>query len=327
MVSAREGWTSSVVRSWYPPRRLTALLRAQLHDDAAAVGDPELGRAFRDAVARPDLPEDPLAWAPRLVGLSAGGWAVARLRFRLGDVGLPFVDVVATTAPPTTDGLDEVAASVLPRYEGFSPRCLRVEVPDAADLLGQLGADDRFGTCAVHSHVLAGRVEELRRRPRVPATDVVRLVPLAAPEAAERVAALYAALAAARPDTTAWAAPEDSEALAEHAEAGVLREVLVEGRPAGVVAAARDDDHALAGFEVKELALDAAHRGRRLAAGVVQHLLDALPTGPDDVLWGTIHPDNLPSLRTAASVGRTTTSSLVWVAPRGTPGMPAEARW
>jgi L-amino acid N-acyltransferase YncA len=76
---------------------------------------------------------------------------------------------------------------------------------------------------------------------------------------------------------------------------------------------------------MQELCLDPAHRGRRLAPAVVQRLLDELPARTGDVLWGTIHPANAPSLCNAFSVGREPTSGLVWVTPGGWPGMPATA--
>jgi len=77
----------------------------------------------------------------------------------------------------------------------------------------------------------------------------------------------------------------------------------------------------MAGFSVQELCLDAAHRGRHVAAAAVQRMIDLLPAGPGDVLWGTIHPSNLPSLRNALSVGRVHVGAYTWVTPSGLPGM------
>jgi hypothetical protein len=54
----------------------------------------------------------------------------------------------------------------------------------------------------------------------------------------------------------------------------------------------------------------------------VQRLVDELPAGPGDALWGTIHPGNAPSLRNALAVGRTLVGGYVWVTPAGLPGMP-----
>ena len=118
-----------------------------------------------------------------------------------------------------------------------------------------------------------------------------------------------------------WARAEDAESLAASADEGLLFEVLLDGEPAGVVAAVRDDAHGMSGFSVEELCLDTVRRGRRLAPGVLQRLVDELPAEDGDVLWGTIHPDNAPSLRNSVSVGREVVGGYAWVTPAGLPGM------
>jgi L-amino acid N-acyltransferase YncA len=123
-----------------------------------------------------------------------------------------------------------------------------------------------------------------------------------------------------------WANPEDAGSLAECAEEGLLFEVLVDDAPAGVVASVRYDAHGMAGFSVQELCLDGAHRGRHVAAAALQRLVDELPARDDDVLWGTIHPENVPSLRNALSVGRVIVGGYVWVTPIALPGMDQRVR-
>jgi L-amino acid N-acyltransferase YncA len=156
----------------------------------------------------------------------------------------------------------------------------------------------------------------------VPSYDLVSLRPGDAVALAERSAAIYAELARRNPDLKMWARAEDAESLAACADEGLLFEVLLDGVAAGVVAAVRDDAHGMSGFSVEELCLDSDSRGRRLAAGVLQRLVDELPAEDGDVLWGTIHPDNAPSLRNSVSVGREVVGGYAWVTPAGLPGMP-----
>ena len=125
---------------------------------------------------------DPLDWANRRIDLPTGGWAVAGIRFRGLDVTRPFVDVVATTEPPTPDGLAVVADAVLPSYASFDPLCLRVDAPDPAGLVEHVAADERFGPrCSVDQYVVAGLVAELRGRPRAPSYDSSRCGPATRP--------------------------------------------------------------------------------------------------------------------------------------------------
>jgi hypothetical protein len=321
LVDARLPWVSAVLRSWYADADLRDHLRTALAVEEHRVGNAAFGQEFREGVGLHPH-SDPLAWANRQVDVPGGGWALTGIRYRGGDSLRPFVDVVATSEPATADALARIAAAVVPSYDAFSPLCLRVDAPDPAGLVEELDADDRFGPgCGVDMFVVAGPVEELRDQPRAAAYDRVTLRAGEPQPLAARVAAVYAELAEQRPELAMWANPEDAESLAECAAEGLLFEVLVDDEPAGVVASVRYDAHAMSGFSVQELCLDGAHRGRHVAAGAVQRLVDALPAEDDDVLWGTIHPENAPSLRNALSLGRVVVGGYVWVTPAGLPGM------
>jgi hypothetical protein len=325
LARARLGWVSPRLREWYDDARLQRQLATGLADEAERFEAADFGAGFRDQVAN-GASDDPLDWANRLVVLRDGGWVVTGIRFRALDVKRPFVDVVATTEPPTPDGLATVAAAVVPAYAPFGPLCLRFDVPDPAGLVERLGSDDRFGgTCSVDQYVVAGQVAALRARQRAESYGDISLRAGAADELAERAAAIYDELGRRNPELGMWASPEDAESLAACAEEGLLFDVLRSGEPVGVVAAIREDAHGMSGFCVQELCLAAGSQGRGLAAGVLQRLADELPAGDGDVLWGTIHPDNTPSLRNSLSVGREVVGGLAWVTPAGLPGMPAAA--
>jgi len=322
VVEVRMRWVSPLVRAWYADDELRAQLRTTMSVEVDRVGDAEFGAQFRDALQLEVEPEA-LAWANRRLGLPDGGWAVTGIRYRGRVHTRPFVEVVATTAPPTPDGLAVVAAAVEPAYTAFGPLCLRVDAPDAPGLVESLMADVRFGPgCGVDMHVVAGRVSDLREHARAASYARVGLRPGEPGPLGRRVATIYADLAGLEPELATWAHPEDEESLAGCADEGLLFEVLVDDVPAGVVASVRDDEHGMRGFSVQELCLDPAHRGRGLAPGVVQRLLHELPARTGDVLWGTIHPANAASLRNALSVGREPVGGYVWVTPAGWAGMP-----
>jgi RimJ/RimL family protein N-acetyltransferase len=321
LATARQAWTSPLIASWYSPDELRRQLRDAMAVEAGRVGDAAFGQQFRDAVGV-DGPADPLAWANRRLAVAGGGWAVTGIRFRGGDARRPFVDVVATSEPPTPETLLRLAAAAAPSYGAFSPLCLRIDAPEPESLLDLLSRDARFGACAVDMHVVAERTDVLRGRPRVPAYDRVALRTGDPRPLATRVGAIYAELGSSDSDLAEWAEPEDAASLADCAAEGLLFEVLADGEAAGVVAARRQDGHGMTGFCVQELCLDAAHRGGRLAPAAVQRLVDRLPGGAAYTLWGTIHPDNTRSLRSALAVGRRLVGGYAWITPVGLPGMP-----
>jgi len=320
VVAARLPWVSGDLREWYSPAALESQLAADLAGALALVGDREFAARFRrDAGLSVDV--DELDWAHRVLALPGGGWALTGIRFRGRDVTKPFVDVAATSAGPTPAEVARVAALVATAYAAFEPRCVRFDVGDPDGLVAALADEPDGAGAEVDQYVVAGLVASLQQRATGPSYDRVTLRQGKPGPLAARAAAIYADLHAEAPSTVLWAGAEDVESLAECAAEDHLFEVLVDGEPAGVVAALREDAHGLLGYVVQELCLDARHRGRRWAAPVLQHLVQTLPAYDGTTLWGTIHPDNAASLRNATSVGRRTVGGFVWVTPAGLPGM------
>lgn len=168
---------------------------------------------------------------------------------------------------------------------------------------------------------MAGRLTDLERRPRPAAWHRVQLQAGDPHQLAQRTATIDATLAGIQPQSVLWAGAGDVASLTECAEEDLLFEVLVDATPAGVVAAVRDDDHAMSGLSVQELCVGAAYRGQGLAGAILRRLPAHLPAEADDVLWGTIHPQNAPSLRNARSFGSVPVGGYVWVTPSELPGM------
>lgn len=319
VLEAAERWASSQIKNWSP--RWRDNLAHWLEPSLALVGDAEWGAQIRDLVRLPV--QDPLAWANRQVELSNGHWAIAGIRFRGRDIEKPFVDVIATSLPPVPSGLAALG-EVLPHFSAFSPLCLRVNLPDPEPELQALAASEVEAVRATPDLLIVGRpVTEMLEQPLASRFDEVSLVPCALEEAEERVAAVYDELRRARPQLDEWATPADAETLTDAFEEGLLFDIRVSGTSAGVVAAERNDAYGLAGFCMQEIVLDSAHRGSRVGVAALQRLCREAPSTTDDVLWGHIHPDNLPSLRNAQASGRKVVAAQVWVTPTDYAGMPA----
>lgn len=312
--SALESWSPAQLRDWNPSWRQD--LAASAAPALALVGDASWGAAVRDAVQLPVA--DPLLWANRRLDLSSGHWAITGIRFRGRDIAKPFVDVIATDVTPDAAGIAELA-EVLAAHREFAPLCLRVHLPGdqrsapASD--GFTAVPDLLVVVAPVARVAAGAAS----------TGVdVELVRAEPAGAAVRVADAYDGLRRSEPDLDQWATAADQDSLADADEEGLLFDVVIAGRTAGVVAAARDDVDGFTGFTVEEIVLDAEHRGHGYGPLVLRQLARALPAGPSDVLRGHIHPGNTRSLRNALASGREVVSSLVWITPTGYPGMPTD---
>lgn len=295
--------------------------RDAMRGPAALVGDEQFGATFRDNTRYASVAvTDPLDWANRVIELPGGHWCVTGVRFRGLDVNRPFVDVVATSLPPRADALAMLSAVVVAQYSAFKPHAIRVNAPSPDELVAALRADARVAGAAVDQYIVAGLVRELRERPQVPRYAEVQLRPMPPNAAAESIATMYARLQESLPDLSEWATPSSIEELKECAAEQLLFQVSIDTEPAGVIAAHREDDHGMTGFVVQDIVVDQDHRGRRLAPAIHQRLLSQLPAQDGDVLWGTIHPDNLPSLASAHAIGREVIAGYAWVTPRDLPG-------
>lgn len=322
MATAHSRWTATRLCDWYPAEQRVTLSREAMQGQAAWVGDAEFGQTFRDAERYNAVTvRDPLAWANRLIELPGGHWCVAGIRFRGLDVTKPFVDIVATSLPPEPNALAELSAVVVPQYTGFGPRAMRVDAPAPDELVAAVRADARFAGAAVDQYTVAGLVSELRKRAKVAGHERVALRPATADASAQAIATMYSEAEDQLPDLPLWATPSTVEELEECAAEGLLFEVTVDGVPAGATGARRDDDHGMTGFVVQDIVLDDTHRGRRLAPALLQRLLSELPAELGDVLWGSIHPDNQPSIRNALAIGREIVGGYVWITPQGLTGL------
>lgn len=320
MVPAFLSWAPKPLAHWYSPDALNAQAREVMEQQAGWIGDEEFGAGFRDAVATVDVP-DALAWANRWVDLGDGEWAVVGIRFRGMDVERPFVDIVATSLEPSLTSIRRIIDAIEPLYRPFAPRGFRVVSPDPDGLAAQAATRELGLSVHVDQYVVAGLVSELLQRLAPAGMERVVLRPTDAQHAATVAATLYEAALAQRPDQLEWARPSTADELEEPAADGLVLEVLVNGAPAGIVAVSRRDDLGMTGFVVEEIVLDTAHRGQRLAAPVLRHVLMRLPAQPGDTLWGTIHPQNATSLRNARSIGREVVAAYTWITPAGAPAV------
>ncbi len=230
-----------------------------------------------------------------------GGTLLAGIRFRGGDLGFPFVEVLADHAVSPA-----IAPIVAAAFAPFRPRAMR------AWRLGPAGPDFAAWPGANQDAAYwAGRASELRARPRPARFEDLAVVPVTDQACRPQLEAAYAAFHAACPALARDVTLEDAATLGRAQAAGLLLEARVGGEWAGVIAAAPESHLGLTGWLVVEEILAAPFRGRGLGPALQRHLLERLPG--DGVLFGTIHRDNAPSARTAAALGREVVAESWWL--------------
>ncbi|WP_018020503.1 GNAT family N-acetyltransferase [Corynebacterium ciconiae] len=275
---------------------------------------------------------DPMMWANANVTLIDGSWALSGLRFRNRDLDRPFVDVVATSAPPSVEALKLLAdpeVGPLRHFEELQPRCLRITVPDPDRWVRQLAELGSGLAAEVDIYIMAESVAVLRAAPRCASYSQVQLVACAADQAAPLVGEIYAECEKIAPLLLWWATPSTEQALGEAAEQGLLYVIRRDGEDVGVIAAREEHSYGLKGWVMEEKCVHPKAQGAGVSAAATQHLVEQLPELPGvatPVVWGHVSASNVASIRTAAAVGRKVVGGELWVTPRGYRGMQPAAQ-
>lgn len=329
IIEAATAWLSEDVRRWAAGH--SGPVNDWLAEELSRIDNLEFATQLDNAVPL-DVPSV-LLWANRVVPLSDGHWALAGARFRNRDLDRAFVDIIATSVPPSPAGVQALidpSSGPLTFFRDFSPRCLRVYVADPHGFAEEVNSSSDSNSvwasvsASVDMYIVAAPVDEQRARPRVQSYGDVELIEVSPAVAATRVADIYDAIQASHHELSWWASPSDEQSLQDAQDEGLLFSVRWKGEDVGIVAARAENSYGLTGWVVEEKCIAPVFQGHALSAAAMQRLVDKLPDtheGGRPTLWGHINQANIPSLRTAELTGRRVVGGHVWVTPRGYPGM------
>ena len=268
--------------------------------------------------------QDTRDWANRFFSITdshATYQALTGIRYRGQDLNRPFIDVIATNIPCTTVYIAALSQSLLRHYESFRPICTRFFVPGKVDqLIHDVGSVPGSRATTIDMHIVAGTLGELDKRPWPKNYDRVELIPLSpadASAASHEAQRIYESIAVKNSNFFEWATPQGEESFENAIRQGTGWHITVDNSSAGFLTLDRRGEQGLRGFSVEELCLDAPFRRQGLGNAVLRHgiknLLKLPQVNPQDMLWGTIHADNVPSLRNAQGIGRAIIGSYIWV--------------
>jgi hypothetical protein len=300
-----------LLREWYSPAPLEANLKRQLERDLDWLEN--LGEGFERHL--PVIGATPAMDNHRVLEVD-GTRVMLGIRFRGGEITLPFVDVVRSSQPVTSaDQVRAISDLVRREFAVFKPLKLRFYQP--AHLEFQFELPGASGDKRVLAAPLAAMLAQ-------PAPDGLERVTLQRGTRAtdlefyERYVATYAEAYLERPWLPNESEPESPEDMREHLENGQIFEIFVDGHGvenwSGVTGTEPDTAFGLRGFLVLEMLLAKNVRGQRLGAAVQRRLAEAMVASgePGDVLYGTIGSNNPPMLTTATRAGRVDVGGWFW---------------
>lgn len=248
-------------------------------------------------------------FAARLIEQDGACLAVAEIRFKGMRKDEPFVELSLLSAPD--EQLPEVVCTALEAFSALAPLRARA-------WFGRSKTPNPMAEFAVSAdqQLLVGQLRTLKQlqTERVVESGTLRLEPIGELELAyRRYADLHAQYVGQCPQIASelyCSTPGEFEKLVFQ---GMAFDAFVEGRWAGLVAAAPEQLWGQPGIAMHEEFLTTEFRGRGLGRTLQRALIDRLAAPPETLLWGTIHDSNQPSLRTALAVGREPLGAFFWL--------------
>ncbi|MDQ0756568.1 hypothetical protein [Arthrobacter sp. B3I4] len=230
----------------------------------------------------------------RLLETSDERTVVSGLRYRNLDPDFPFVAVKTTARVNGLSAVNALAAQVSGAYRGVDLRGFTFwEQPG----LEELDAES-WATCMAGSLSAATRTGE---------RDLPGFLTISWPEAAGEVFPDYQhehqAWRSDAPGLAPFVSESDLEGLQEAADQGLLMSLRDDHGFAGLAAATISPLFGRRALCMLDILLSKRLRGRGLAAAVQSSFLAGQRSGADTV-WGQIHAENQPSMRTARKLDR-----------------------
>lgn len=224
------------------------------------------------------------------------------------------VAVVVGSVGSAADGpsASTLAAEVLDALGGEGLREVKVFLPGGVEAGG-----DGWPRVRAGKRLFAMPVSVVREGSRPPGAERLRAERATDLSFYEVYAEHYERWNRESPELARHVRPETREALERHMAEGLLFLVRIDGELGGVVACFGGwCERGVRGYRMAEEFLYPAFRGRGLAAALQRACIDELDGSAGEVVFGWIHPLNVPSMRTARRVGRIDVGGYWYLRPR-----------
>ena len=234
----------------------------------------------------------------RELSLPCGASCIAGIHFRGRSTAYPFVGVFAQSRWLTSDEMDTAHVALMREFSVFSPRASWWWAPSDA-------YTPKLATARPDLLLVMGSLAEIRSTPAEALPSDWNLERLnSASEVRTVFTDLYRSFHDARPELAEVVPPSPLAALEDCAQAEGLYACFAGSEIVGVVAAKPVAQYCVDAWLMWDIVLARPYCGQGLAPVLQRTVLDRLDLARAPLVVGTIHAQNLPSLRTALRVGR-----------------------
>lgn len=234
----------------------------------------------------------------RELTLQCGVSLLAGVHFRGMSTSYPFVGVFAQSRWLTTTEIAIAHDALIHEFSMFSPRATWWWSRTGRDL-------PRHDAAIPDQHLVMGSLDEIRNTsaPPLPTNWILQRLDTASEVGAE-FADMYQSFHREVPELEEAVPPAGLDEIEGCAKAEGLYGCFAGADLVGVVAAKPDTRYGADAWLIWDIVLKRHHCGKGLGPALQRAVLDRLDPARAPLVVGTIHSQNLPSLRTALRVGR-----------------------
>lgn len=237
--------------------------------------------------------------------LSADKNVLAGIRHKSGSKDQPFVHTLLDFVPTNadTESLKEFATE---QFRKFTPNFLSIW------LRPSLQFDVSNYNVTQSRQYMAGSIATIRKMEKPVGYERVILKKVTADFDFNWYTEAYEDFHRQHPELKDWVPITDKEDIDRCISDQLLYKVFVDGVLAGLIGAQNELLLGVPSVYMTELLLLSRFKGQGLAVALQRKFIDLLPR-EFDLVWGTIDAKNLPSLKTALRVGRTSIRSEYFI--------------
>jgi hypothetical protein len=233
----------------------------------------------------------------RFYDLAAGKKVLAGIRHMNGSADHPFVSVYLGFSPTHAD-LPLIKKFAEQNFKKFSPQNVSLELKPSSALTAELEKE-----IIPAREYIAARIDKIRAIDKPNGYERIKLQRLHAGIDYSWYLKAYADFHLQNPELKQWVPITEQEELEKCASEGLLFQVLIDGKLAGLIGARSEALLGVPAVYMTELLLTADFKKQNLAAALQRKFIDTV--GPEfQLIWGTIDAKNLASKKTALRVGR-----------------------
>ncbi|MNK95622.1 hypothetical protein D3C87_1158660 [compost metagenome] len=233
----------------------------------------------------------------RFYDLGEGKMVLAGIRHLNGSAELPFVSLYLGFSPTYAD-LSVLKNFARENFKKFSPLNVSLELKTSSALTAELEKE-----IIPAREYIAGRIETIRASAKPSGYERIELQRLLTDIDYSWYLNTYADFHQKNPELKQWVPVTEQEELEKCASEGLLFQVMIDGKVAGIIGARSEALLGVPAVYMTELLLTTDFKKQNLAVALQRKFVDTL--GPEfQLIWGTIDAKNLASKKTALRVGR-----------------------